>query len=129
MILRDNLILNEIIVYTSINVCINNYRSAKRLWAPFLFSLLSPRNSGDCRTLSLFSARKKREPKLSLIYTSLSSRFTVMPRSQLFSSLSSCSILSEKLAFKWFVSSSSLANSFINFLYFFLVRSDSSLIK
>ena len=117
MILRDNLILNEIIVYTSINVCINNYRSAKRLWAPFLFSLLVARMRAIAERYRYFR-QEKREPKLSIIYTSLSSRFTVIPLSQLFSSLSNCSILSEKLAFKCCVSSSSFEISFAILRYF-----------
>lgn len=45
---RDNLILNEIIVYTSINVCINNYRSSKRLWAPFLSHFSHEQRASVC---------------------------------------------------------------------------------
>ena len=65
MILRDNLILNEIIVYTSIvDVCINNYRSAKRLWAPFLFSLLVARMRAIADRFAIVGTKKEKALRL-----------------------------------------------------------------
>lgn len=62
---RDNLVLSKIIVYTSINVCINNYRSSKTLGAGFLSHLSHEQRASVCAIA--LQTQKKRVPKHSYL--------------------------------------------------------------